>query len=154
MKQLCIMALKLWAHVGATLCALWVPSAFVGRTGFHVDACQAFPQDALATFTCRGCDGEGGARAYTGYEAGLLHCSMAITALRGVFSQWGLPPSAGREALRVRLELALFLLCVFFFLPTQGFLPKKKGVLKQVKLTMLTGVQWYAFVDICGSSQT
>lgn len=92
-------------------------------------------------FTCRGCDGEGGARAYTGYEAGLLHCSMAITALRGVFSQWGLPPNAGREALRVRLELALFLLCVFFFLPTLGFLPKKKGVLKQVKLTMLTGVQ-------------
>ena len=124
--------------MGATLCGLCVPSAFVGRTGFHVDACQVFPQDALATFTCRGRDGDGGAR---GYEAGLLHCSVAVTALRGVFSHWGLAPIAGREALRVRLELVLFLLSVFVFLPTLGFLPRKKGVLKQVKLNMLTGVQ-------------
>ena len=114
-----------------TVCA----HCLCGRTAFDVDACQVFPLDALATFTCKGCDGDGRARAYTGCEPG-LHCSAA---LRGLFSQWGPPPIAGVEALRVSLELALFLLSVGFYLPTLGVLPKKKGVLKQVKLNVLTG---------------
>ena len=106
-----------------TVCA----HCLCGRTAFDVDACQVFPLDALATFTCKDVMVMG--------EPG-LHCSAA---LRGLFSQWGPPPIAGVEALRVSLELALFLLSVVFYLPTLGVLPKKKGVLKQVKLNVLTG---------------
>ena len=82
-----------------------VPSAFGGRTGFDVDTSHVFPQGVR--LVCRSWN-------LCRVWAGLL-CSVAIPTVR----TWGesISSQAGMEALRVSLELALFLeVCFSFFL--------------------------------------
>ena len=93
-----------------------------------MDASHVFPQDMLATITLVGdVAGDGGARACLEYESGLLLLSGCHFPVRGGVSS----QVPGVEALRVGLELAVFLLSVFFFLPKLG------SLLKQVKLMCL-----------------
>ena len=127
MKQLLIVVLKGCSYVGASLCRLHVPSVLGGRAGFDVDASHVFPQGVLAAITLVGCvAGIGVARACSGYEEGVPLCSVAVTAL----SRLGAAQVAGADTLRVRLELALFLLSVCFsFSPHWGLCPKVGGML-------------------------
>ena len=81
-----------------------------------MDASCIFPQGVLAAVTLVGGGaGDGGAGASAGYEAGIPLCLVSITALLGV----GLTPTCWSRS----PELALFLLCVLFPLPTPGPLP-------------------------------
>ena len=69
------------------LCILHLPNAFGKRTGFDVDTSHIFLQGVLITITSvGGVAGDGGARACTVCEAGLLLCSVAIPTLSGVGS--------------------------------------------------------------------
>ena len=94
--------------------------------GFIVFTSHVFPQGVLAAITLiGGVTGVGRARACAECEAGLPLCSVAITALSGLRSA---PQVDGADALRVRLELTVFSLSVFFLLPALGPLPQRRGV--------------------------
>ena len=68
--------------MGASLYRLCVPNAFGGRAGFDMNTSHIFPQGVLAAITLvRSGAGEGGARAGSRCELGLLLYSVAISAL-------------------------------------------------------------------------
>ena len=115
------MALKRCCYVRAFLWKLHMPNAFGGRAGI-VYACHIFPQGVLASMTLVvGVAADGEAKACTGCEVGLPLCSVAVTTLSGA----GSAPVARVEALRARLQLALFALSVCFsFSPHWGLCPK------------------------------
>ena len=75
------------SSVGAFLHSLHVPSSFDGRAGSDMSTSHIFPQGVLAaSILVGGGAGEGGAEARARCEAGLLLCSVAITALLGAGS--------------------------------------------------------------------
>lgn len=83
MNNVPVVVLREYSYVRASLCRLHVPSVFSGRAGFDTGAYHIFPQGVLAPVTLvGGVAGDGGARACTGYEMGLL-CSLNVTTLSG-----------------------------------------------------------------------
>ena len=87
MKQLPILVLKGCACVGASLYSLCVLSGFDGRAGSEVNTSHILPQSVLEAITLvEGGAGHGGAGARGRCKLGLLHSSVANTALSGMVS--------------------------------------------------------------------
>lgn len=146
MRLLPVLALKRFSYVGVSLCDLHVPRAVCGRAGFDVDASPIFPQGVLtAAIWVR----------ERGWRWRRWNWSRLWGTVSSLLSGCHHPRRgrtcsqvAGVEALRVRLELTLRpLKCVFFLLPTLGFLLQRKRVLKQV------GLVWSDHSHICSLAQ-
>ena len=89
MKLLPIVVLNWCSYVIVSLYRLHVPNAFGGKAGLDVDASHVFPQGVLPAVTFVGDGaGDGGARACTGCEAGLLSTQWSSPHCQW----WGLIP--------------------------------------------------------------
>lgn len=109
----------------------YLPNAFGRRAGFDVDINHIFSQCLLAVISLVQVGvGDRGARYCTVCEAELPLCLVIVTALPRL--GFHIKSTAGAEARKVNLELALFSLNVLFLFLSLGHLLQRKGVLKQV----------------------